>query len=376
MKEYKRKSVFMIYFLSFLYMEFVYRFLLYKKVFVLSNINMIIFILGYSILMYVLTRIFSEKLNKFIFYFTFVFWSLWFSAQYVVKGFFDFYISFSVLQIADQVTSFLGKAVIETVKRLPGIVLLCIPLILVIIFKRKIYFKRTNGYKIGMALIMLVFSGIGYIYSLNIGKEKSFSPYELFYHVNNPALNIEKEGIINTFFIDSYRFIFGFEEKIYDSNGATNNVETNYEPNTLDIDFDALLNDYASNNKVTTLTNYIKDKYTYQNEYTGKFKGKNLILFMGESFNEIAVRKDITPTLYKLANNGFVFSNYYTPTIYSTIGGEFQELTGLYANFSSLKAFRNGTNSFPYGIGNLFKNEGYNVYAYHNNSYAFQDTFI
>lgn len=122
--------------------------------------------------MYVLTRIFSEKLNKFIFYFTFVFWSLWFSAQYVVKGFFDFYISFSVLQIADQVTSFLGKAVIETAKRLPGIILLCIPLILVIIFKRKIYFKRTNGYKIGMALIMLVFSGIGYIYSLNIGKEK------------------------------------------------------------------------------------------------------------------------------------------------------------------------------------------------------------
>ena len=190
---------------------------------------------------------------------------------------------------------------------------------------------------------------------------------------NNPALNIEKEGIINTFFIDSYRFIFGFEEKIYDSNGATNNVETNYEPNILNIDFDSLLNDYAGNNKVTTLTNYIKDKYTYQNEYTGKFKGKNLILFMGESFNEIAVRKDITPTLYKLANNGFVFSNYYTPTIYSTIGGEFQELTGLYANFSSLKAFRNGTNSFPYGIGNLFKNEGYNVYAYHNNSYAFQD---
>lgn len=354
-------------------MEFVYRFLLYKKVFVLSNINMIIFILGYSILMYILTRVFSEKINKIIFYFTFIFWSLWFSAQYVVKGFFDFYISFSVLQIADQVTSFLGKAVIETVKRLPGIILLCLPLILVIILKRKIYFKRTNGYKIGMALIMLLFSGIGYVYSLNIGKEKSFSPYELFYHINNPALNIEKEGIINTFFIDSYRFIFGFEEKIYDSNGVTNNVETSYEPNTLDIDFDSLLNDYADNNKVTTLTNYIKDKYTYQNEYTGKFKGKNLILFMGESFNEIAVRKDTTPTLYKLANNGFVFSNYYTPTIYSTIGGEFQELTGLYANFSSLKTFRNGTNSFPYGIGNLFKNAGYNVYAYHNNSYAFQD---
>ncbi len=378
MKDYKRKSVFLIYFLSFLYMEFVYRILLYDKVFVLSNINMIIFILGFSILMYILTKIFNKKINKFIFYFTFIFWTIWFSAQYVVKGFFDFYISFSVLQIADQVTSFLGKAVIETVKRLPGIILLCLPLILVILLRKKIYFNRVNGYKFGMAIIMLIFSGIGYVYSLNIGKEKSFSPYELFYHVNNPALNIEKEGIINTFFIDSYRFIFGFEEKIYVSDDGSGNktkseVEPIYEANILDIDFDALLNDYQNNEKVVTLTNYIKDKYTYQNEYTGKFKGKNLILFMAESFNEIAVRKDTTPTLYKLANNGFIFSNYYTPTIYSTIGGEFQELTGLYANFSSLKTFRNGTNSFPYGIGNLFKNEGYNIYAYHNNSYAFQD---
>ncbi len=375
MKEYKRTSVFIVYFLSFIYMEFVYRFLLYKKVFILSNINMIIFILCFSILLYIFTRVFNEKINKFIFYFTFAFWSLWFSAQYVVKGFFDFYISFSILQIADQVTSFLGKAVYEVIKRLPGILLLCLPLILVIIFKKRIWFKKTNNIKIAMAVILFIFSSIGYVYSLRINKDDSYSPYELFYHVNNPSLNIEKVGIINTFVIDSYRFIFGFDEKIVISNGEQSKPSsTEYELNNLDIDFDRILEDYKGNDKVVTLTNYIKRLTgTYQNEYTGKFKGKNLILFMAESFNEIAVRKDITPTLYKLANSGFVFENYYTPTIYSTIGGEFQELTGLYANFSSLKTFREGTNSFPQGIGNMFKNEDYNIYAYHNNSYAFQD---
>ena len=70
------------------------------------------------------------------------------------------------------------------------------------------------------------------------------------------------------------------------------------------------------------------DSGTLKNEYTGMFEGKNLILFMAESFNEIAVNKELTPTLYKLVNSGFVFENFYTPTIYSTIGGEFQEMTG------------------------------------------------
>ena len=102
-------------------------------------------------------------------------------------------------------------------------------------------------------------------------------------------------------------------------------------------------------------------------------ESKNLIMIMAESFNEIAVRKDITPTLYKLVNESFVFDNFYTPTIYSTIGGEFQYLTGLYANMSSLSQFRAGKNSFPMGVSSLFENEGYKTFAYHNNSYVFQN---
>ena len=376
MKEYKRYSTFVIFFFSFIYMEFIYRMLLHKTIFIISSINMIIFILCYSILMYILTRLFREKVNRFIFYFTLIFWTIWFAAQYVVKDFFDFYISFSILQIADQVTSFLSKAVIETIKRLPGIIALAIPLVLAIILRKKIMLKKTNNIKIAISLCFLILFSIGYVYSLNIKKTESYSPHELFYEVNNPSLNIEKVGIINTFWVDTYRFIFGFDEKInIDNNGKDKiTTEVNYEPNILDIDFDSIISDYSNNDKIVMMSNYFKnDTGSYQNEYTGKFKGKNLILFMAESFNEIAVDKDITPTLYKLVNNGFVFKNFYTPTIYSTIGGEFQELTGLYANFSSLKKFRSGDNTYPMGIANMFKNEGYNTFAYHNNSYNFQD---
>ena len=111
---------------------------------------------------------------------------------------------------------------------------------------------------------------------------------------------------------------------------------------------------------------------TLENEYTNYFKGKNLILFMAESFNEIAVREDVTPTLYQLVNSGFKFNNFYTPTISSTIGGEFQELTGLVAASGFLSSWKSGENAYPFGIATVFQEMGYNTYAYHNHTYTFQ----
>lgn len=115
----------------------------------------------------------------------------------------------------------------------------------------------------------------------------------------------------------------------------------------MDIDFDKLISS-ESNKTIKAMHEYFKSESgTKENMYTGYFKGKNLILFMAESFNEIAVREDLTPTLYKLVNSGFVFENFYTPTISSTIGGEFQELTGLVAASGFLSPWKNRTNYYP-----------------------------
>ena len=81
------------------------------------------------------------------------------------------------------------------------------------------------------------------------------------------------------------------------------------------------------------ITNFIKNETgTKQNKYTGMFEGMNLIFIVAESFSEIAVSEELTPTLYKLVHEGFDFTNFYTSNNLSTIGGEFQALTGLYAD--------------------------------------------
>ena len=79
--------------------------------------------------------------------------------------------------------------------------------------------------------------------------------------------------------------------------------------------------------------------------------------------------------MYKLTHSGFVFNNFYTPNLLSTIGGEFQSVTGLYPDKTILSQWREGTNYFPYGLGNVFSNEGYYTYAYHDHYYGFQDRY-
>ena len=376
----KKISILLIYLISFIYMEFLYKIFIYENVFRLSIINMLLFLIPFSLLLFVISKLCKDvKWNKISFIIIMGVISVWFCAQYIVKDYYDFYISLSTFQVADQVGAFAGKAIIEILKRIPGVIAFFLPLIISLIFSKRINFKQNKGIKNVLLLVIALVCFGFYIVGLNINKDKSYSSYYLYYNVNDISLNMENFGVLNSFVIDVKRAIFGFEEKIIINGGLNNNNNKEdetivYEYNNLDIDFDSLL-ESETNKNIKKIHEYMSvDTGTLQNEYTGMFKGKNLILFMAESFNQIAINETLTPTLYKLVNGGFVFENFYTPTIYSTIGGEFQELTGLYAHSTGILAkFRGGNISFPQGIGNKFKELNYDVYAYHNNAYSFQD---
>ena len=373
----KKISLLLYYFLAFVYLEVIFKIFMGSFVIKLSIISMIAFLGAFSLIMYIINKLWGEKFNKFLFYTFLSLICLWFSAQFVVKDFFDFYISFSVLKIAKQVNDFLDIAVVETFKRIIQILFLFMPLIVGIILRKKISFRRCSFKKISLMFIFLLMASGMYYGSIFINKSESNSVYDLFFNVNNPTINIEKVGVLNTFCVDIYRTVFGFEEKIILTNLIPNDnkepdvIDIVYKYNNLDFDFERMLNE-ENDNKIVEMTKYFQNEPgTKQNEYTGFFKDKNLIMFMAESFSEIAVSETLTPTLYKLVNNGFVFENFYSPTIFSTIGGEFQEVTGLYP--AAYATFKKGTTYFPMGLGTVFKENNYLVKAYHNNTYTFQN---
>lgn len=108
-----------------------------------------------------------------------------------------------------------------------------------------------------------------------------------------------------------------------------------------------------------------------QNEYTGMFEGYNVIFITAEGFSGYMIDPELTPTLYKMSTEGFVFKNFYSPLHFtSTSGGEFQDLTGLYprAGFPvSLTESGKQSTYLPFTLANALNGEGYTSIGYHFN---------
>ena len=381
----KKINVIVTCFIIFTYLELVFRLFTSNRVFGMNLLYSSLYNLFLACLISFIASWGNNKTNKILFFILIGFMCFIYALQLCVFKMFGFYFDLSLLGATDQVMTFYSEGIKVIIQNIVGVILFFLPFILLLIFNKYFAIRKVNWKFNLIKLVSAIAVFLVFILSLNINKDSINSAYELYYRVSNNELNIKKLGVLNAFRLDLQRNIFGFEEKIsiidpndyYDEDDDPKEDDDKEEPivyeyNNLDIDFDSLIAS-ESNSTIKQMHEYFKNESgTLQNEYTGVFEGKNLILFMAESFNEIAVREDITPTLYKLVNSGFKFNNFYTPTISSTIGGEFQELTGLVAASGFLSPWKSGENYYPFGIATAFQNLGYNTYAYHNHTYTFQ----
>ena len=141
--------------------------------------------------------------------------------------------------------------------------------------------------------------------------------------------------------------------------------------NVLDIDFAALL-ETETQPEIREMHEFFMHRQpTPRTEFTGMFEGKNLIWILGEAFHGLAIHPEITPTLYRLRNEGMYFSNFYTPdTGFSTTGGEFGTLLGMIP--TNRNAFPQTEHKYlPFAFGNQFRAKGYETWAFHNHNHTF-----
>ena len=115
---------------------------------------------------------------------------------------------------------------------------------------------------------------------------------------------------------------------------------------------------------------------TKQNAYTGLFAGKNLIFITAEAFTEEVIDPVLTPTLYRLANKGIQFTDFYQPNSAGTTGGEYQNIFGMLPTAGGM-SFKNTANQNNYfTMGNQLDRLGYYGKAYHNHDYFFYDRHL
>lgn len=357
--------------LSLIYMDLVFNLFAYDSYLRTSIINIFLFSIVNSFIILLITSLFSEKVNKIMTYIVYIFLWFWYSLYYIFYKVFITPFSIALFRQSDQTLKFGKNIIISILQNIHIVLLFLVPVILLIVFRKKIKFDRLKLKEMLMYLCLFMISIGIYVFNIFIQDKGVGSIYNLYFETNNVSLNIERLGVPAATYLDIYRCIFGIDEKIaiVDEPVMANDDELfEYDYNTIDIDFSGGSGEIAKINEFM-----INEKGSKQNKYTGMFEGKNLIFIVAESFNEIAVSEELTPTLYKLVHEGFDFENFYTSNNLSTIGGEFQTLTGLYADNTILSSWRGGKAYYPYGLGNVFKDLGYNTFAYHNNSAYFQD---
>ena len=304
---------------------------------------------------------------------------------------------------------FLATTFVNILYCLPIILILFVPTLFLIIFGNKLFcFNKASWLNKGISLISAVL-----IRALIIFLIISI-PFcnEIYNGIFNQSQMLDKFGLLTTEYLDIKNNLLNLGnsgELVIETNTPTNssNVDneeiqkptskpqtladskneissnasseikkpTVYKKNIMNIDFDELIAK-ETDKTVISLHKYFKgEKATLQNEYTGMFEDYNLIMLTAEGFAPYAIDKKLTPTLYKMYNEGFKFTNYYNPPwSVSTSDGEYVECTGLIPKSGVWSFHETGKNNIflPFTMPQQFLNIGINpVYGYHNNTYSY-----
>lgn len=360
-----------------IFLEMVYRGFIIGNILSVNTLIVILFSIPFIVIFSTITTLFNEKVNRVLNIILVSAFTLVTLAQIVYYNFYDSIFSFfSLTTGTGQVMQF-WQMIIDVILRIWYIfVIILVPYILYLVFNKKFSYKRPNKTTVISEILAFILSFAGIFLVVKYDNKGIYSLRRLLFSTHAPMLTIDKTGLLTMEAVDVYRYTFGFEEEIYieEKTEPVIKEETTKEYNIYDIDFDKLISETNDKNLISMHKYFKSVKPTEKNKYTGLFKGKNLIFITAEAFDTIAIDKDITPTLYKMANNSFVFNNYYQPLYpVSTSDGEYMNLISLIPK-EGVWSFRRTSNlSMPLGIGNMFKKEGYNAYAFHNHTYKYYE---
>lgn len=366
---------------------------IFLKVFTIGKLSFIgilyilLFTLPISILLWSICSLFSKGINYILSIGLSILLGVIFASQLAYfKYFKTFYVLVSIKN-GSQIFSLWRDILFIIKENILLILLFFIPSLFLVAFKNRLFSFTKINCKFSLIGFLLVFVLQAFSFViLHLNDDNSKKNYNLYMNRNNPQLSVETFGVVTSLRLEVKNIVFGnnlnsnsvSSQLIYESpleNKAINikeilQNEKSY--NVMDIDFDSLINNEKDENIKNLHQYFNKVLPTEKNEYTGLYEGYNLIFITAEGFSPLAIHPDVTPTLYKMVNDGYQFTNFYTPLWdVSTTDGEYVACTGLLPMSDVWSFYESSDNYLPFVMGNQLKKLGYKTVAYHNHMYNF-----
>lgn len=395
----KKPSVFLLlfYYVSFVFSELVFRAATLEAFWGIGLLFIVLFSVPAALVCYGLSIIWPKKANIIVSIILTSITTVFYCSQFIYnKVFHTFYTAFSVAN-GGQAIQF-WKEVLETIgKNLFVLLLLLLPLLFLCIFGRKKFSFRRAPLPVSIAvLVLILLTHLFAVLCTHITGKDQFSPYDMYFKTTSINYSVDSLGMLTTMRLDVQRTLTGFSPELSDDFGEDDEddfddvtppeptqpsdaetttqapSEISYPPNVMEIDFEELIRG-ETDETIQKMHKYFSQVTpTNQNEKTGSEKGNNLILITAEAFSQYVIDKDLTPTLYKMATEGYQFKNFYTPIWgVSTSDGEYVACQGLIPKDGVWSFWKSSNNLLPFVMGNQLKKLGYSTNAYHNNTYNY-----
>ena len=355
------------------------------------DVSLIRIFLGLAFLALVISFILSwtnKTCSKVLIIITAFVFSIYAFLQLGFNNFIGVYMSFNTSSQLGAVTSYIREFFLSFLGKFYFIFIPFILLILYYVFldkyterklDKKFMLKSRIKYEPGIRTIstVLVLFMIGFVYNETLTVSfmqndlQTVSNEELFQYPSVPSLVINEFGVLGFGLLDiKSLYVDSPESYIFDATDDNVSYDTN---RTFDDTLWEKLISEESDATLNNINNYlINNTITDYNEYSGMFAGKNLIVIMMESVNEIFINPELYPNFYKMYSEGISFSNNYSPRNSCATGNnEFSAMTGLYSiqNNCTANVYRN--NTYSTAIFNLFNNAGYRTSSMHDYTEAY-----
>ena len=392
MKKYINKNIILNTIINFTFMILIEIIFKIVNFFNLIDISSIRIILGSFIISFIISSIeyfIPKKLHKYInilFIFVCSFYS-WLETGF--NNFIGVYMSFGTSSQLGAVIDYIREFVLSFKWYYYFTMLPFILIILYYIFYDK---KIKNKYKINISKnnykllnktmfvkkILLSFMLLNIISSLYLitvfapfmqNKLQVVKTKELLINPSVPSITVKQYGIVGFGILDVKHYLFPTNESYeYNvDNEKRHNNNLNKTRKFDDTKWEELINN-ETNTTLNTLNKYfINNKITDENEYTGLYKDKNLIVIMMESVNDIIINKEDYPNFYKLYSEGWHWENNYSPrNSCSTGNNEMSGMTSLYSIYNTCTANIYKDNTYFESIFNLFNKNNYYTFSAHD----------
>ncbi|MCI8422809.1 MAG: LTA synthase family protein [Lawsonibacter sp.] len=321
--------------------------------------------------------------------------TLVYAVELIAKKILQTFYGFSALKLAagNRLTDYSDVIFSTVLHSIPILLVLFLPaLFLLVLGEQMVGFWRFDArFAVLVAALALVLHLLGLGVVGLLPWKGDLTPKQLYQMDTNLDDQVEQLGLWTMLRLDMKHMLFPVKHNLEDdfdalgslgagsadASGASSSTQEpegpviDTSPNVMDVDL-AKLAEEAPNDDLKWLANYFNSLTpTKKNEYTGMFEGYNVIQLVLEGFSGYVIDKDLTPTLYKLTHEGFIFNNYYTALHYtSTSNGECQTLLGLYPRNGGTATMTRtgelGTNAY-FSLAQQLGRAGYQVMGFHPN---------